>query len=216
MEGAVAIADRMRYGVKPSAVRSESYLHNIKASNGSNFNCTLGQDIIFDVPALGNGYYCDFSTSYIRFRVDVTLANKLTQVDGSTVDAANGYVRFKRGPESMFRRVLIQDASGNLLETMENYNDLYCLTELLTNNKMNRSGPGVYHGEGLVLPGGVTPTVSVTLPSGVYTNSATCPTTVNYSPLAAGNQVNGKYKPRCYPSLVELLLLIMLWEAPEM
>ena len=64
MEGAVAITDRMRYGVKPSAVRSESYLHNIKASNGSNFNCTLGQDIIFDVPTLGNGYYCDFSTSY--------------------------------------------------------------------------------------------------------------------------------------------------------
>ena len=52
--------------------------------------------------------------------MDVTLANKLTQVDGTTVDAANEYVRFERGPESMFRRVLIQDASGNLLETMEN------------------------------------------------------------------------------------------------
>ena len=107
MEGAVAITDRMKYGVKPSAVRSESYLHNIKASNGSNFNCTLRQDINFDVPALGNGYYCDFSTSYIRFRVDVTLANKLTQADGTTVDAANGHVRFERGPESMFRRVWI-------------------------------------------------------------------------------------------------------------
>ena len=83
IEGAVAITDRMRYGVKPSAVRSENYLLNIKPSNGSNFNCTLGQDIIFDVPALGNGYYCDFPTSYIRFRVDVTLSNKLTQVEGS-------------------------------------------------------------------------------------------------------------------------------------
>ena len=34
METAVAITDRMKYGVKPSAVRSENYLHNIKASNG--------------------------------------------------------------------------------------------------------------------------------------------------------------------------------------
>ena len=45
--------------------------------------------------------------------MDVTLSNKLTQVDGTTVDAANGYVRFASGPESMFRRVLIQDACGN-------------------------------------------------------------------------------------------------------
>ena len=41
MEGAMAITDTMKYEVKPSAVISESYLHNIKASNGSNFNCTL-------------------------------------------------------------------------------------------------------------------------------------------------------------------------------
>ena len=150
------------------------------------------------MPALGNGYYCDFSTSYIRFRVAVTLSNKLTQADGTAADAAHGYVRFERGPESMFRSELIQDASGNLLET----NDLYCLAELLTNNKLNRSGPGVYHGEGLVLPGGVTPTVSVTLPSaGVYTNSAVCPTTVNYSPLAAGTQLNGKMQPLYFPCL---------------
>ena len=61
----------------------------------------------------------------------------------------------------------------------------------------------MYHGEGLLLPGGVTPTVSVTTPAaGVYSNSAACPTTVNYSPLAARNQVNGKIKPLYYPSLV--------------
>ena len=58
----VAVSDRMKYGIKPSAVRSENYLHNIKASNGSSFPMQLGQDIIFDVPALGNGYYCDFPT----------------------------------------------------------------------------------------------------------------------------------------------------------
>ena len=30
---------------------------------------------------------------------------------------------------------------------------LYCLQELLTNNRLNREGPGTFHGEGLVLPG---------------------------------------------------------------
>ena len=47
METAVAITDRMKYGVKPSSVRSENYLHNIKASNGSQFEVQMGQDIIF-------------------------------------------------------------------------------------------------------------------------------------------------------------------------
>ena len=139
METAVAITDRMKYGVKPSAVRSENYLHNIKASNGPQFDVQMGQDIIFDIPALGNGYYCDFSTSYFRVKVDVQLTTAITQVAGATVKAGNGYVRFERGPESMFRRVLIQDASGNLLESFENYNDLYCLTELLSDIKQNLS-----------------------------------------------------------------------------
>ena len=115
----VAVSDRMKYGVKPSAVRSENYLHNIKASNGSSFPCTLGQDIIFDVPALGNVSYCDFSTSYFWCRVDVTLANTVIQSAGVSNPKSNGYVRFERGPESMFRRVMIQDASGNLLESFE-------------------------------------------------------------------------------------------------
>jgi hypothetical protein len=63
-----------------------------------------------------------------------------------------GYVRFERGPESMFRRVQIFDASGNLLENFENYNDMYCLTELLTDNAQNRSGVSMFHGEGFEHP----------------------------------------------------------------
>ena len=58
---------------------------------------------------------------------------------------------------------MIQDASGNLLESFENYNDLYCLQELLTNNRMNREGPGTFHGEGLVVPGHNSPEVQVTM-----------------------------------------------------
>ena len=66
MESQVAITDKMMYKVKPSAVRSENYLHSIKAFNGSQFNVQMWTDIMFEVPALGNGYYFDFSTSYFR------------------------------------------------------------------------------------------------------------------------------------------------------
>ena len=107
METAVAISDRMKYGVKPSAVRSENYLHNIKASQGPSFEVQLGQRIIFDVPALGNGYFCDFSTSYFRVKVDVTLGTAITQASGATIKAGNGYVRFERGPE----RVCLEECS---------------------------------------------------------------------------------------------------------
>ena len=73
-------------------------------------------------------------------KVDVSLTTTIDQALGTTVKAGNRYVRFERGPESMFRSVLIQDASGNLLESFENYNDLYCLAELLTGSKQNREG----------------------------------------------------------------------------
>ena len=56
---------------------------------------------------------------------------------------------------------MIQDRSGNLLETFENYNDLYCLHELLPNNRLNTEGPGTFYGEGLVLPGANTLGVDV-------------------------------------------------------
>ena len=95
----------------------------------------------------------------------MTLANAVTQSAGTTNPKSNGSVCFERGPESMFQRVMIQDASGNLLESFENDNDLYCLRihELLTNNRLNREGPGTFHGEGLVLPGYDMPTVNVNL-----------------------------------------------------
>ena len=181
METAVAITDRMKYGVKPSAVRSENYLHNIKASNG---------------------YYCDFSTCYFRVKVDISLGTTITQAAGATVKNGNGYVRFERGPESMFRRVLIQDASGNLLESFENYNDLYCLTELLTDSKQNREGFSTFHGEGLKVPGNTVPTV---VGAGAVSQLECC---VDVSPFAtnatAGGaipKINGKYPPLFFPSL---------------
>jgi hypothetical protein len=157
-----AVTDRMKYGIKPSAVTSESTLHNFKAVNGRSFTQTLGNEIVFEFPGMGSGNYCDFSTSYFRFGVNCALTaaavndytaaatNAITQNAAGVIGA--GYVRFDRGPESIFRRVQIFDSSGNLLENFENYNDLYCATELMTNNSTLRSMSGTFHGEGLMVP----------------------------------------------------------------
>jgi hypothetical protein len=75
-------------------------------------------------------------------------------INGNCSCIDDGYLRFERGPESMFRRIQIFDASGNLLENFENYNDMYCLTELLTNNAANRRGVATFHGEGFIHPYG--------------------------------------------------------------
>ena len=50
--------------------------------------------------------------------MDVQLGTALTQAAGATVKAGNGYVRFERGPESMFRRVLIQMLVGIYLKVL--------------------------------------------------------------------------------------------------
>ena len=57
-------------------------LSGLRTIYGSSFDCSMGQDIIFDVPALGNGYYCDFSTSYFRVRVDSTLGTAIVPIAG--------------------------------------------------------------------------------------------------------------------------------------
>ena len=136
-----AVSDRMRYGIKESAVRSDNLLHNFKASNGREFDVKLGNDIVFELPSMGKGYYCDLASSYIRFSIKVTTNTSIS-------DSNHGHIRFARGPESLFRRLQIQDASGGLLETIENYNDVYALTELCCNSSTKRKGLGRFHGEG--------------------------------------------------------------------
>ena len=72
-----------------------------------------------------------------------------------------GHNHFQYSDVNTPRKYLSITASGNLLETLKNYNHLYCLHELLTNNRLNREGPGTFRGEALVLPGRNTPGVDV-------------------------------------------------------
>lgn len=142
----VAVTDRMKYGVKPSAVKTENLLYNIKATNGADMDLQLGNEVIFEVPSMGNGYYCDLGNSYFRFGIQLTCNTEmlLTRKEACTYG-----LRFERGIESIFRRIQITDASGNLLENLEHYNELYALQELMSAPKLSREGLGFVNGEGL-------------------------------------------------------------------
>ena len=72
----MAVTNLMRYNVKPTGVRSENLLNNIKASNGNEFTGSSEGQIIFDVPAMSGGYYLDSAGS--RFRFTLTLENATT------------------------------------------------------------------------------------------------------------------------------------------
>jgi len=133
-----AVSDRMKYGVKPSAIRSENLLYNLKAVNGTQFSQSTSTDIIFEIPSMGNGYYCDVGNSYFRF--------KLSTANSTAYNLTSG-LRFERGPESLIRRLQITDANGNLLENIEHYNEIYGLTEICTAPIQSRQTIGSFFGE---------------------------------------------------------------------
>ena len=94
------VSDRMRFNVKPTAVRSENLLNNIKASNGNTFTGSSNDQLIFEIPAMSGGYYLDAAAS--RFRLKLSL-------NGTT--AANfTKIWLSRGPQSLIKRIEIHDA----------------------------------------------------------------------------------------------------------
>ena len=117
-----AVTDLMRYNVKPTAVRSEISLNNIKASNGNSFAGSSEGQIIFDVPAMSGGYYLDSAGS--RFRFTLSMEN--------TTNTVTTRIYLDTGPQSLIKRLEIHDTSGHLLENIDNYDCLVALQENCT------------------------------------------------------------------------------------
>ena len=55
---------------------------------------------------------------------------------------------FERGPESIIRRLQIKDTQGRMLEDIDQYNLVYAVTEICTNNEQNRKNRDQFHMEG--------------------------------------------------------------------
>ena len=136
-----AVSDSMRFNVKPVAVRSENILTSIKSSNGNGFSGDGTTQVIFDVPAMAGGYYLGTANSRMTFNLG------LTDMNGNASNFTAGTIFLDRGPQSIINRWQLYDASGHLLEDIQNYHLLYALTELCTNSPLVRSQRGAFYKE---------------------------------------------------------------------
>lgn len=132
-----AVSDRMKYGIKSVAVRSENLLTTVKASNGNTFQGNGSTQVIFDIPAMSGGYYLDSASSRFSFKLSLM---------GSTI-SANSEVALDRGVQSIIGRWQLYDASGHLLEDFQNYHLLYAMNEICTGNPVTRGFRGSFFGE---------------------------------------------------------------------
>ena len=126
-----AVSDRMRSVSKPIAVRSENLVASVKASNGSLFNGDGSTQVIFDIPAMSGGYYLDTAVTRFSFNVQLQSIGAAT----STSLDAYSYLFLDRGPQSIINRFQLYDASGHLLEDIQNYHILYGLVKVCTGNR---------------------------------------------------------------------------------
>jgi hypothetical protein len=133
-----AVSDRMRYGVKPTAVRSENILSSIKASNGNAFDGNGTSKIIFDIPAQAGGFYLDAAAT--RFSFDLKMSN----IGGGVVTDVADIVYFDKGPNSIIQRLEIFDTAGHKLEDLENYNLTYKLIEVCTSDPVTQACRGSF------------------------------------------------------------------------
>ena len=122
-----AVSDRLKFDVKPIAVRSENLVTSIKATNGNAQSGDGISTIIFDIPAMSGGYYLDAASTRFSFNL------RFTDVSGNatSVDTLK-YVWLDRGPNSIINRFQLYDQSGHLLEDLQNYHLLFGMEKVCT------------------------------------------------------------------------------------
>jgi hypothetical protein len=101
----------------------------VKATNGSVFSGDGVSQVIFDIPAMSGGYYLDSAATRLSFNLLMQDATGTA----TAMDASRG-VWLDRGPQSLINRFQLYDASGHLLEDIQNYHLLYGLVKVCTGN----------------------------------------------------------------------------------
>ena len=87
--------------------------------------------VVFDIPAMSGGYYLDTAATRFSFNVQLQTVGAST----STSLDQNRYLFLDRGPQSIINRFQLYDASGHLLEDIQNYHILYGLVKVCTGNR---------------------------------------------------------------------------------
>jgi len=138
-----AVSDRLKFDVKPIAVRSENLVTSIKATNGNAQSGDGISTIIFDVPAMSGGYYLDAASTRFSFNLRFTdVSNNATSIDAAK------YIFLDRGPNSIINRFQLYDQSGHLLEDLQNYHLLYGIEKVCTGNAQVQQYRNAFFKEG--------------------------------------------------------------------
>lgn len=156
------VSDQMMYNLNPSAVQSSIHMKTINCDGGNVYKGGLNSKIIFTVPHIPGGEYWNPAESRFRcvFRLHLPAQvanNALVKNEGeipsvnflqTTPLSEGGYVdaiRLERGIESMIRRIEFKDQSGQLIESLENYNLLYAITEICHDDPDSRQNRGSFN-----------------------------------------------------------------------
>ena len=125
----MAVSDTVLYNLKPSAARSKSYRASIAPINASTFNPS--STAIFQIPCGRKNTYIDINQSYLKF----TVANNDAQINTFYVD--NNASCFINRSDTFF--------GGNLLESIQSYNQVYTyLLDFQTNSATKQGLSNMY------------------------------------------------------------------------
>ena len=132
------VSDKMRYGLKPIAVESKSHILTVPCIGTNTYSGDTGSTIVFRIMHNPGGRYIDPTATEIKMTFSLNLP--------STISVSDSFL-FERGPESIIRRFQIKDIQGRVLEDIDQYNMVYAVTELCTNDPTVRQSRGAFHME---------------------------------------------------------------------
>ena len=129
---ATGVPDGMKYSLKVSAANSTNKLTSNPCDGTDVYVGDTTSTITFILPHSSFAEFVDPTMSRFRFRLQLTVPSYITNNYGKRDNVNREFVCLDRGIESIIRRLQIEDMNGNLLESIDDYNCLYALTELCT------------------------------------------------------------------------------------
>ena len=124
---ATGVPDRMRYNTKVSAANSTNKLSSNPCDGTDVYVGDTTSIITFILPHSSFAEFVDPQMSRFRFRLQLTVPEKLSNNYGRNDGVNREFVCLDRGIESIIRRLQIEDMNGNLLESIDDYNCLYAV-----------------------------------------------------------------------------------------
>lgn len=134
------VSDKMRYGLKPIAVESKNHILTVPCIGTNIYPGNTSSTIVFRIQHNPSGRYVDPTATRIKVTFTLNIPTELRY------DCHSFF--FERGPESIIRRLTITDIQGRILEDIDQYNMVYAITEICTNDSDTRLRRGTMHMEG--------------------------------------------------------------------